>query len=88
MQLYVQAVMSSDDFDKDVFDMEHFVVCQASAHNVNHNTYHGHASQKKLRCLSVFSLMFQSSRIFAEPLMCSVACKAAYMQHQLCICNM
>lgn len=26
MQLYLQAVLGSDDFDKDVFDMEHFVV--------------------------------------------------------------
>ena len=26
MELYVRAVMSSDDFDKDVFDMEHFKV--------------------------------------------------------------
>ena len=29
MELYVRGVLDSGDFDKDVFDMEHFVVCSS-----------------------------------------------------------
>ena len=81
MQLYVQAVMSSDDFDKDVFDMEHLVVYPASAHSLNHNTYHGHVSQKKLRCSNPAVCRQKTSLVLLHA-------NAAYMQHNLCNCKM
>ena len=61
MQLYLQAVLGSDDFDKDVFDMEHFVVCQASAHNLN-------TAYVMVMLPILEAKMFKSSRIFTEAL--------------------
>ena len=61
MQRYVQAVLSSDDFDKDVFDMEHFVVHDSSAHSLNHNTYHACACQHTLRMHNACRNFLQTS---------------------------
>lgn len=74
MQLYVQAVLGSDGFDKDVFDMEHFVVCHAAAHTFNHNTYHSQASQQQLR-------IHQARRFFVDKLFCSVNAKCKCTKH-------